>query len=414
MRAYFKGSGVRLNNNKFSWLDQYLPDALLIFFVLQQFGFSYHFSFGSVGLVLMAYLVRNDLSISFLKTPVLLTPLVLFSFVWVLARYGYDEKLLSLFPISISIFFLYAILRYEMAIKLPSANALIGVTVIICSVAWYQIIVDRTFQVPEYFFAMGSNISFTEDSDIYDLYKYSLRTNGIYSEPSYLGMVLCCLYLLLFSSDAKYRIPVMLFVVITQIVVGSGLGIVGMILLTFVLMRRMSFRYWLPFVLVSIAIMWLLIGGVLSGYDFAFGNRLASAGVAGDSSGVVRFLSPFLLIYENFINFDWFGVPSNFYSHYMYTNLYGSMSDFPGHNGILGLLIQFGLFGILMLVVLSKRLKSQVEWVVVLIIGSQNGSFLTYEKVFSLIFVILALRSWQTNLIASKRNVRSATYTSNS
>lgn len=406
MSTLFQNRDAYLNNNKVNWLDRHLPDVLLISFVLQQFGLSYHLSFGSVGLVLIAYLVRNNLSLAALKIPFLLTPLILLSYFWVLARYGYDERILSVFPTLISMFFLFAILRKGISIKLPSASVLVGVTLIICSVAWYQLFVDNSLQVPESYFAMGSNISLAEDSNVYDFYQNILRTDSIYSEPSYFGMVLCCLYVLFFYSTTKLKLPAILIIIITQLMAGSGLGIAGMLfLITFTLLKGFSPQSILRLTVGVIAIIFMLVllNRSLDSFEWAIFERVTSASAEGDSSGNVRFLSPFILIFENIKNGDWIGVPSNFYDHFMYTNLYDSMGDFPGHNGILGILTLFGLFGLLMLVLLAKRLRSPLEWSLVLIIGSQNGGFLTYEKVFSLIFIILALRGALSNQFFLKR-----------
>lgn len=407
MNTAFQNRDTFLNVSKLNWLDKHLSDVLLVFFVLQQFGFSYHLSFGSVGLILIAYLVRNNLSVLHLRVPFLLTPLILLSYLWVLVRYGYDQRILSIYPTLISTFFLFAILCNGISIKMPTPKVLVGVTMIICSVAWYQLFVDRSLQVPEIYFAVGSNMSLTDDPSIYDFYKYILRTNSIYSEPSYFGMVLCCLYVLIFYSTTKLKLTVILIVTITQLIAGSGLGIAGMlILITLTFLKGFSIQKILRLKakLITIILLLVILSRSLESFEWAIFERVISSITEGDSSGTVRFFSPITLIFENFKNGDWIGVPSNFYDHFMYTNLYSTMGDFPGHNGILGLVIQFGLFGIVVLVALARRLRLSLELALVMIIGSQNGGFLTYEKVFSIIFIILVIRSVSTKQNCCKSN----------
>ena len=399
MKYYSTGNGDANH-----WRKQ-LPNVLVFFFLLQQFGLSYHVSFGSAGLLLICYLTKHNIPLSSFKVPYIFTFLFTLSYFFVLIRYGYEKQLLRLLPTLVCAFFLLLILRYETSIKLPSASVLVGSTIIICLILWYQLFFDRSFQVPERFFSLGSNSSFSVNADVYDLYKYSLRSNGIYSEPSYLGMILCCMYVLIFKSTLKYKIPAMLLVIFTQILTGSGLGIVGLFVLTIALMHESSYRFSsrnIVFVVVIVPITIFVFTKMLSAYDFSFASRLIDAKIGNDASFMVRFLNPFILIYENVINFDWLGVPSNFYDHFLYTRLYDTHASFPGHNGILGLLIQYGIVGILMLFVLLRQLRSPVEIVLLFIIGSQNGGFLTYEKVFSMLFVILALRGAPQNGVTYK------------
>lgn len=369
-----------------------IRNLLLVCFVLQQFGVNFHLSFGSLGLVLMAFLFRNKLSVTDFKVPLILISLVVLSFIWVLVKYGYDDQILRVFPVSIAILFLFSLLKPDRSIESPPVTFLVGVTLIISLVVWYQIFVDRALQVPEYLFAMGSNSSFSEDVSKYEFAKNALRSNGIYSEPSYMGMVLCCLFAFIFKSTGWLRNIGLLIIIVTQLISGSALGIIGLFFLMIVLVGRSSFKHLITVFVFGLLAQFIVTNMTAINFDFSFGDRIESVASASDGSTQARLISPFFLIYENIANFDWFGVPSNYFDHFLYTYLYVTMGDFPGHNGLLGMIMLYGIGGVAILYVLFSRLKNPLEWILVIIIGSQNGGFVTYEKVFSLLYVILTIR----------------------
>jgi hypothetical protein len=398
MNVSIQKKAVR-SNKKLSLIDQYLPDVLLIFFILQQFGYSYHISFGSVGLVLMAYLVRNDLSMSSLKIPFLLTLLILLSHLWCLVKYGYNENMLIIFRILLNAYFLFSILRFRSKINMPSHNLMILVTTVICLVAWYQLFIDRSLQVPPDYFAMGENLTFREDEHEYDLYKNKTRTSSIYSEPSYFGMILCSLYALILKSNMRFKFLIIVIIIFTQLMISSGLGIAGTVLITIVIANDISFKdltynQILFYIVIGLSVMacWLLLLSFLQKNHFSWAiiERILASENETDASLQVRFIDPFLLIWENFVNFDWLGVPNNTIDHFSYVIRH--YRYFPGHNGILNLLIFYGLTGFTILILLSYQLRNPLEWILIIIIGSQNGGFLDYPKVLSLLFVIMALR----------------------
>lgn len=376
-------------------LNSIFVNLCLVAFVFQQFGLNYHISFGSLGLILIWFITKESISSLNVKTPLKLVPMLLLSYLWVLIRYGYDEKILSIFPLTISVFFLFYLLRRNLYISPPSSALLTFLTVFLCVIAGYQLFFDKSFQIPPTYYAMGENLASADSMNVYEFYAYSLRANSIYSEPSYLGMILCCLYVLIFYSDALYKGPLLLLIFLTLILTGSGIGTVGLGILTLTMYADLSTRmkfYYSTAVLFGFLLIVFLASGVLGQYDFALFDRVSDFSRQGDTTFEIRFINPFILIFENVVNFDWFGVPSNFYDHFYYTNLYDNMEYFPGHNGILGLFIQFGVLGFIVLYLVFRQLLSPVEFALFFIIGSQNGALLTYEKAFSILFVLAVLR----------------------
>ena len=113
----------------------------------------------------------------------------------------------------------------------------------------------------------------------------------------------------------------------------------------------------------------------------------------GDASGNTRFIDPLKLIAYEFKNYNYFGVPSNTYNYFLITNLYQSTADFPMHNGILNLIIWFGIFGFIHLYCLIKKLNNSTEYILIFLVGFQNGNFYSYEKVFTIIYLIFFYRA---------------------
>ena len=87
--------------------------------------------------------------------------------------------------------------------------------------------------------------------------------------------------------------------------------------------------------------------------------------IMNNSNDIPHPLSETKAIYEpkgyNFSHFDIFGVLVNNYEHYLITGLYSEQSDFPMHNGILNLVIQFGVFGLWYITKIVKDLNSSTE-----------------------------------------------------
>ncbi|WP_139751868.1 hypothetical protein [Aeromonas media] len=396
-----------LQCDKLGYIDKYIPNLIFILFVFQQFGITYHLSAASFGLGLLAYLVRNEFTMSALRESVVISVAITISFVAVIFKYGYSENLLRLFPTLICAMLLVLIFRKNTAIPAPNSRLVLITLFFICIVALYQLFIDRSLQVPDSLLAKGegSNISLAADDSIYDYYTYMLRANSIYTEPSYFGMVLCSLYVLVLKSNQKLKFFVITMIIITLMLSGSVLGIIGVMLLTSVLFNNrfnvfvFIFIFFLLFFLLFATTGFQWISDSIMGYDLSFVDRLSNIG--DDGSFVVRLLNPIYLISENINNVDLFGVPSDFYHHYLYTGLYSSLGDFPGHNGILSLILHYGLAGVLVIFFVLRQLNSPLELIVLIIVASQNGSFLTYDKVLSIMFVIFSIRK-QTDLTVNE------------
>lgn len=372
-------------------ISKYYPTALLICFILQQIGLNYHFSFATLGLALSLYLVRHRIDKNSLQKSLWLCIAVSLSYFLVLARYGYQDQLLRSLPTIVSLAALVLLLNKELYIPAPSEKIISTIALFICSIAWYQLFIDKSLQLPEYLFAKGSNLSYTDDISIYAYHQNTLRANSIYTEPSYLGMILCCLYALISKNTIRRKNLIILIIIITQLLCGSALGIFGTALITAILIAKSSSKkVLLPILLIAPPLIHLLFSQLLHKYEFTLLTRMLNEG--GDASFLVRIVNPFFLIAENIANFDYLGIPSNFYDHFLYTGLYNSMGDFPGHNGILGLVLHYGIAGMLIIALILTKLKNPLEWCLFLIIFSQNGSFLSYDKVLTFTFTLMTTR----------------------
>ncbi len=372
-------------------ISKYFSDIALITFVLQQLGPNYHISFSTFGLALTAYVARHKITKTAFQRAFLLCIAVSFSYSFTFIKYGYQDQLLRQFPTIISLFFLITLFRKNISIRPPTSGLVLVISISLCMITFYQLFVDRSLQLPGYLFAKGSNLfSADEQSSAEDLSNI-LRANGIYSEPSYLGMVLCCLYTMIITGRNRYKAYGALVILITQLLAGSALGIFGTILITLIFVADHPRKYFMIVASIgALAITYALLDPLSGSHELHILNRVTSED--SDASLAVRFFNPFILILENITNYDWFGVPSNFYQHFLYTGIYSGLGDFPGHNGILGMLIQYGLVGLIILISVFSQLKRPIEWCLLLIIASQSGGFLTYDKVLSLVLVILVVR----------------------
>ena len=118
-------------------------------------------------------------------------------------------------------------------------------------------------------------------------------------------------------------------------------------------------------------------------YEF-IGQRVDSGGI----SALARIIYPFALIKENVENWDLLGYPGDAYNHFWYTGLYASAGEYPGHNGILSLIISFGFVGMILLIwmLFQCSVGGGLGLFTLLIIASQSGNFLSYEKVFLMVY----------------------------
>lgn len=362
---------------------------LMLCFVLYQYGPSYHLTLGSFGLLLVVIANFSSLRKSSLGLAFLVVIAMTISHMMFIARYQDDPGLLRMFRFSFNAFVLFLLVGNSGAAVHPNRLLISLVSVLLCLLAGYQYFFDLTFRLPGEWLALGDDLV-AKSNEIF--YGMSRRVAGIYSEPSAFAMIFCCLLAFGLRMDSHFKALTVTASTVGILLTGSLLGAFGLFALfaAAVFEKRIKVRKALiPAVLLIVLVAIIVRVGV---FEFAVLNRFYEAGSMLDGSSMTRLVWPFLLIGKIFAEFNFFGYPGDIYAHFLGSGIYSSLGDFPGHNGILLLVMNYGLFGVAFMLALLRKMRSADEVVLLFVIGSQSGNFLSYEKVFIFLFVIFVLR----------------------
>lgn len=371
-------------------------------FILHQFGASYHLSFGSIGLLLLLVLSRSKLRRSSLISATAVVTAILFSFGLYVAKYDDTQGILRIGRFALNAFALFLLLDKKNSLPTPSSVlTILGICLLLIMVS-YQNFFDPSFRTPHTWFALDSD---TDDTGrFYARDKETLRASGPYSEPSVLGMVFCCLFSFGLRLKDRYRKISSLLCTLGVFLSGSLLGLLGLIAiyLSTIRDRKTAIRV----VLIGAPAMALLATTLITwtGYGLAVFDRTYEGSQWLDVSTQARITKPFILIFLIFSDLNLFGFPGDIYTHYLGTGLYDSLGNFPGHNGFLGTVMSFGIFGLWFIWLLFRRTLTLEEAMLLIIIGSQSGNFFSYEKVFLMIFTILSTRGIRRSIDSFKIN----------
>jgi hypothetical protein len=377
-----------------------VPSLLFLCVVFYQYGFSYHISMGSLGLLLLLLCGYKYITIASITLSTLVPALILFAFAIHILNYGEYENFARILRFCFTASILYLLIGSKATIKPPPEKVIVIVLIFLVTLVLYQYFINPYIKAPNSLMALQSE--YLEVSDKIDITYYefdqALRPSGPYTEPSVLALVACCIYNIILPMQLKFKKLLILLIVIIIFLSSSLLGYIGFFG-TFFLQYRKSLVKNKKLLLISpllIAIAYFSFSALILGRNHESGDVL-------DSSMLVRTVSPFIIIIENFMNFDLLGYPGDLYSHFLSLNIYSTMGEFPGHNGLLGLIQTFGLAGIFFIFLLFKTLKCPVEYFIVFLIGSQSGNFFSYEKVFLMIYVPMVYRNI-TQTILNKYN----------
>lgn len=376
----------------------------MLCFYFQQLGLSYHISFATLGLLVLFLLEHKNISYNNTINAFAVAASIIILLIINLAEIGYSSEYLRIIRVSFCAFILFLLINRTNYLPLPNNKLFFSLIVGLLAIVFYQILIDPSLQIPSIYFSGLENLGDLENSinpiNLINLPTYTLRTNGIFSEPSYLGMMLSCIYLFLLNSNnylkrnTKYILIILIIIAI--LISGSGIGIFSLIIISIYYLRINKFKNFIPIVII-LFLLFIFIKTIQSSVDISFSllERFVDSGSEFDHSSEVRFFNPFLLIADNLYHGKLFGVLLNNYDYYLRTGLYLSEEDFPMHNGVINLIIMYGFFGIWYILKLAKNLNSTDEYIIVLTIGMQNGSFFSYEKVFLIIYVVYTLRSFK-------------------
>jgi len=377
-------------------LQSYYYFFAFICFILHQFGPSYHLSFGSLGLLLLVLLLHSKIRTSSLIISIAAVSAIFISYSVHIINYGDDGGLLRIGRFAFNAFVLFLLLDKQNYLPTPSAKLVLISTSSLLTFAIYQNFYDPSLRMPAAWFALSADID--QAGDFYLATKETLRASGPYSEPSVLGMVFCCLYAFGLRLESKYRKFSSLLCTFGVLLSGSLLGLVGLGALYFssIQNRKIGIKK----ILIGAPALAILAFALVSltGYGLAFLDRTYEESQWFDVSTQARLIKPFSLILEIFSDYNFLGFPGDIYTQYLSTGIYDSQGNFPGHNGFLGLIMSFGLFGAWFIWLAFNQALSLEEGMLLLLIGSQSGNFLSYEKIFLMIFVILSTRGTRNSI----------------
>ena len=362
---------------------------LFICLFLYQYGYNYHLSFGSIGLffiIAIGYKYKTSASINLsILIPILITT----CFIFHLIKYGESDFFARMMRYCFTAWALYYLLNSLRTIPPPPESILLVGISILFYVAWYQNFIDPYFKAPNEYMALKT---YFLDSDILrtisiEQFEGKLRASGLYTEPSVLALVSSCILFIALNSAKRFILIIIILTVCTVVLSGSLLGYIGVFGILFIKYKKKVFTnkkvllVFLIFLPLALFALMLLIE-----------ERSAGTGKLLDGSTMTRLVYPFVIIIENFKNFDFLGYCGDLYTHYLYLNIYDTPGNFPGHNGFLAMIQNYGIFGVAMLLILFKRLNSSLEYFIIFLIGSQSGNFFSYEKVFLMVYMVLVYR----------------------
>jgi len=369
--------------------NKLLSLTLFICFILYQYGFNYHVSFGSLGLfitIILGYKYKTSIGINL---SVLIPVLILTCFTFHLIKYGESAFFTRVLRYSFTAWALYFLLNSTRSILPPPEKLLLFIVCILLFVAWYQNYVDPFAKAPNELMALKTSYLDTDSfKEIIDSQLGNkLRASGLYTEPSVLSLVSSCLLILTLSYSTKLKVIITILILCTVVLSGSLLGYIGVLGFLFLNYKNeMFFNKKVLFVFVlAIPLGLFALTGLLE-------ERAADSGQMIDSSTMARVVYPFVIIFENFRNFDLLGYCGDIYNHFLYLGIYDTPGNYPGHNGLLATVQAYGIFGVLMIFLLFKRLNSSIEYFIIFLIGSQSGNFFSYEKVFLMVYMVLVYR----------------------
>jgi len=327
---------------------------------------------------------------------------ILISYGLHVVNYGDYDGLLRIGRFAFNAFFLFLLFDARNYLPTPSAKLVLISILSLLTIVIYQNFFDSSFRMPETWFALSADIEHAEN--FYIETKETLRASGPYTEPSVLGMVFCCLYAFGLRLDNKYRKLTSLLCAFGVLLSGSLLGLVGLGALYFSTMRNRKIG--IKAVLIGAPVLALLALALVSltGYGLAFLDRTYEESQWFDVSTQARLIKPFSLILEIFYDYNFLGFPGDIYTQYLSTGLYDSQGNFPGHNGFLGMIMSFGIFGVWFIWLIFSQTLSLEESMLLLIIGSQSGNFFSYEKIFLMIFVVLSIRGSGSSINLNARS----------
>jgi hypothetical protein len=237
--------------------------------------------------------------------------------------------------------------------------------------------------VPEWVLAQkGSGTVYDEDviSRGIDLELLRFRPSFLYSEPSYLSLIVLAIFMInVVSSRAAHEIHVPYLLGLgTAILSQSMYGVFGLTiiyLLILLLVSNVSRLKILLGVFVFVSLSGFFLGEMM--------QRLLAILSGDDFSLLVRLILPFEVLATIVNDVSVFGFPiSQTYQSLLDADVLSYYLDPPFHNGLLNIFINSGVLAFPVIVIFFMGVRSPIVFAFFLLALMQNGSFGSWDKCF--------------------------------
>jgi hypothetical protein len=382
-----------LSPNTKAWL-------ILMIVACIQYGYGLYISMAMAGFILLLSSSRLQ-SISSLTA----VPLVAFSiaFLWNVALAPPAAEFKWLREIRLTL--LLSALIYLQRCIFPSdfKSALtrapwITLTILLSSFALLQYIglsFGKGYFVPSYMFVSSDDLalgaSWTAHAEENGLV-LSIRPSSLYSEPSYFGLILLFLHvLILLHREAKASLAMSLFIILISTIISSGLAIVANITVAVFHHNRNA----IPKLIISVAILGvlMLLLSMLGGLP----DRLTAFLDGTDASANVRLWQP-LTILSRAIAESPFGFPTTgALSYFIYLGDVAPRGEQPFQNGLFNLILSYGVTSPLILAIIFQGGQSALGRIFIFFALVQNGSYSEIDKLVLITIVCCVIPKPETS-----------------
>jgi hypothetical protein len=210
------------------------------------------------------------------------------------------------------------------------------------------------------------------------------RPSLFYAEPSYFGLIILSLFtvMLVLSRSVKELALAAVAVIAAALASGSGYLVVTAAMMFFVsgVTRRKhgsSFGRWVLALLLVLSLVFLVISYV------PMDSRLANLFGATDTSAAARVFGPWERVYLTWFHLSPFGYPIEAVEQKMLSaGLVSYTANPPLANGAINMLINFGVFGVVVFGALRLRARSWLAFTYIVLALMQNGAFGSWDKTF--------------------------------
>lgn len=276
---------------------------------------------------------------------------------------------------------------------------LVTALAILCAYAGLQFVYLEVFRTPSFFldWRLYGNIGGVAGEDGYQLTtlpgywaefaaktgltlgsEFRIRPSAFYSEPSYLGLVVCALTFAITHRREWQRtfvLPVAL-AILTVTFAQTASGMICLLAYLAIQFRRNLVRY------AHLVAVLFVPAGIFLLSDVV--DRILSIGDANaEFSGFIRLVKPFENVKDVFSNGFVFGVPPAFVDRFISPTEFGPEMGIGLDTGLVNLIIFFGIGG-LGVVLLVWRTLSPLEFLFFVVVGVNNGSLFGFDKAFIL------------------------------